>query len=240
MLVIVGLGNPGPKYERNRHNVGFMAVDAIHRRNPAFSPWRKRFQAEMSEGTLGGEKVVLLKPQTYMNESGQAVGAAMRFFKLEPADVIVLYDELDLVPGKVRIKTGGGAGGHNGIRSIDAHIGKEYRRVRLGIGHPGSKERVMSHVLGDFAKSDADWLDPMLEAIAGNAALLVQGKDGEFMNRLHRAVSPNEPEPADKPKAAKPGKSHIRQARPKAKPDLPKEGPLAAMLKGLLGPKDQN
>ncbi|WP_319775427.1 aminoacyl-tRNA hydrolase [Breoghania sp.] len=256
MLVIVGLGNPGSKYEFNRHNIGFMAVETIHRRNSSFSPWRKRFQAETSEGTIAGEKVLLIKPMTYMNESGQAVGAALRFFKLEAGNVVVLYDELDLPPGKVKIKTGGGSGGHNGIRSLDAHIGKEYRRVRLGIGHPGSKDRVTSYVLGDFAKVDRDWLIPMLDTIGDNVDLLAKGNDGEFMNRLHKAVFPgsgkakNEPEGkqdggTDAKSAARPGsktggagRSHIRQARPKAKPDLPKEGPLAAMLKGLLGSND--
>ena len=248
MLVIVGLGNPGTKYEKNRHNIGFMAVDAIHRRHSSFSPWRKRFQAETSEGTIADEKVILLKPQTYMNESGQAVGAAMRFFKLEPSDITVLYDELDLVPGKVKIKVAGGSGGHNGIKSIDAHIGKDYRRVRLGIGHPGSKERVTGYVLGDFAKIDQDWLDPLLDTVADNADLLVKGNDGEFMNRIHKAVTGKDgaadagPASPARPgsKSGAPGRSHIRQARPKAKPDLPKEGPLAAMLKGLLGPKDSN
>ncbi|PTW53187.1 peptidyl-tRNA hydrolase [Breoghania corrubedonensis] len=246
MLVIVGLGNPGTQYAKNRHNIGFMAVDAIHRRNPSFTPWRKRFQAETSEGNLAGEKVILLKPQTYMNESGQAVGAAMRFFKLSPSDITVLYDELDLVPGKVKIKVGGGSGGHNGIKSIDAHIGKDYRRVRLGIGHPGSKERVTGYVLGDFAKVDQDWLEPLLDTVADNADLLVHSNDGEFMNRVHKAVTgkgDNMPEgstPAGRPKAARTGQSHIRQARTKAKPEMPKEGPLAAMLKGLLGSKDSN
>lgn len=246
MLVIVGLGNPGAKYERNRHNIGFMAVDAIHRRNPSFSPWRKRFQAETAEGTLAGEKVMLVKPMTYMNESGQAVGAAARFFKLSPEDITVLYDELDLVPGKVKIKVGGGSGGHNGIKSIDAHIGKDYRRVRLGIGHPGSKERVTGYVLGDFAKADQDWLDPLLETVGDNADLLVKGNDGEFMNRAHAAVSAPDGATGDhsatSPGAAKksPGKSHIRQARRAPKPDVPKEGPLAAMLKGLLGSDDKN
>ncbi len=260
MHVIVGLGNPGSKYEFNRHNIGFLAVETIHRRNPSFSPWRKRFQAETSEGTVAGEKVLLVKPMTYMNESGQAVGAALRFFKLEAGDVVVLYDELDLPPGKVKIKTGGGAGGHNGIRSLDAHIGKDYRRVRLGIGHPGSKDRVTSYVLGDFAKADRDWLIPLLDTAGDNVDLLVKGNDGEFMNRLHKAVFPGsgkakaeaESKPGDRTgaksgaksgeksgaKAGGGGRSHIRQARPKAKPDLPKEGPLAAMLKSLLGSND--
>ncbi|MDJ0931573.1 aminoacyl-tRNA hydrolase [Breoghania sp.] len=246
MLVIVGLGNPGTKYEHNRHNIGFMAIDAVHRRNPSFSPWRKRFQAETAEGTLAGEKVMLVKPMTYMNESGQAVGAAMRFFKLSPADITVLYDELDLVPGKVRIKVGGGSGGHNGIKSIGAHVGKDYRRVRLGIGHPGSKERVTGYVLGDFAKADHDWLDPLLDTVGENADLLVKGNDGEFVNRLHAAVSGTGDSGSEghsqgrQNKRPAPGKSHIRQAPPAPKPDIFKEGPLAAMLKGLLGSGDKN
>jgi PTH1 family peptidyl-tRNA hydrolase len=173
MLIIAGLGNPGAKYAGNRHNIGFMAVDEIVRRH-GFSPWRKKFQAEVSEGLLGGESVLLMKPQTYMNESGRAVGEAMRFYNLGPEDIVVLYDELDLAPGKVRIKTGGGSGGHNGIKSIDAHCGKDYRRVRLGIGHPGSRDRVTGYVLGDFAKADAEWLEPLIEAVGSHADLLAK------------------------------------------------------------------
>lgn len=238
MHVIVGLGNPGPKYERNRHNIGMLAVDEIHRRHASLGPWRKRFQGEVSEGTVAGHKVLLLKPQTYMNESGRSVGEALRFYKLTPADVTVIYDELDLPPGKVRLKVGGGAGGHNGIRSIDAHIGKDYRRVRLGIGHPGSKERVTNHVLGDFAKADADWLEPLLEDVAREIGLLVEGKDSLFMNRLHQPAAEAAAKAPAAAKKAPAGRSHIRQARPKPKPELPKEGPLAAMLKSLLGNKD--
>lgn len=245
MHVIVGLGNPGSQYERNRHNIGMLAVDEIHRRHPSFSPWRKRFQAQASEGVVDGHKVLLIKPTTYMNESGRSGGEAIRFFKLGPEDVTVIYDELDLPPGKVRIKRGGGAGGHNGIRSLDAHIGKEYRRVRLGIGHPGSKERVTGHVLGDFAKADSDWLDPLLEDIASEIGLLIEGKDSQFMNRLHQPAGGESGKPAgsggtEKKKPASPGRSHIRQARPRPKPNLPKEGPLAEMLKGLLGNKDKD
>src|SRR5690606_24769741 len=163
MLLLVGLGNPGPKYENNRHNVGFLAVDAIARHH-SFSPWSKKFQGLIAEGRLNDEKVLLLKPQTFMNLSGQSVGEAMRFHKIPPSDVVVLYDELDLAPGKVRVKVGGGAGGHNGIRSMDAHCGKDYRRVRIGIGHPGAKELVHNYVLGDFAKADREWLEPLLDA----------------------------------------------------------------------------
>lgn len=192
MILLVGLGNPGEKYARNRHNIGFMAADAIVRRH-SFSPPRARFQGLVSEGTLGGDKAIVLKPTTYMNESGRAVGEAMRFYKLAPADIVVFYDELDLEAGKVRMKTGGGAAGHNGIRSIAAHIGPDFRRVRIGIGHPGAKERVLGHVLGDFAKADAAWVEPMLDAMADAAPLLAQGKDATFANKVHLALNP-EPE----------------------------------------------
>src|SRR5919197_4880955 len=187
MLVFAGLGNPEARYQNNRHNVGFMAADAIHRRH-SFSPWSRKFQALVAEGRLGSEKVLLVKPQTWMNESGQAVGEALRFYKLEPADLTVFYDELDLAPGKVRVKTGGGAGGHNGIRSLDGHLGQQYRRVRIGVGHPGVKEMVMPHVLGDFTKADHEWLDPLLEALADNVELLLKGDDNGFMNRMSLAV----------------------------------------------------
>lgn len=196
MILLVGLGNPGEKYARNRHNIGFMAADEIVRRH-SFSPPRARFQGLVSEGTLAGDKAIVLKPTTYMNESGRAVGEAMRFYKLTPADIVVFYDELDLEAGKLRIKTGGGAAGHNGIRSIAAHIGPDFRRVRLGIGHPGEKERVLGHVLGDFAKADAAWLEALLDAIADGAPLLAEGKDATFANKVHLALNP---EPEKKPK----------------------------------------
>lgn len=238
MLLIVGLGNPGSKYENNRHNVGFMAADAIARRH-SFSPWSKKFQGLLSEGRLGDDKVLLLKPQTFMNVSGQSVGEAMRFHKLSTSDVIVLYDELDLAPGKVRVKTGGGAGGHNGIRSMDAHCGKEYRRARIGIGHPGVKELVTHHVLGDFSKADQEWLQPLLDAIADNADYLVKGDDNGFMTKVSLAVRGNEPAPAKSEKPAAKAQSHIRQARPASKPaiQIPESGPMAAMLKKLFGDK---
>ena len=242
MLLIAGLGNPGPQYRSNRHNIGFMAVDAIHRRH-GFSPWTKKFKGEIAEGELEGEKVLLVKPQTFMNLSGESVAEAMRFYKLQPADLVVIHDELDLTAGRTRIKTGGGHGGHNGLKSIDAHCGKEYRRLRLGIGHPGSKELVNNHVLGDFAKSDKVWLEPLIEAIADNAIMLVKREDSQLMNRLALAVGakPDEEKPA-KPAAvaAKPAaQSHIRAARnfnqPKA---LPTTGPMADMLKKLFGGKE--
>jgi len=234
MRIIAGLGNPGSKYENNRHNVGFMAADAIARRH-SFSPWSKKFQALVATGTLGTEKVLLIKPQTFMNLSGQSVGEAMRFHKADISHLTVLYDELDLEPGKVRIKTGGGHGGHNGIKSIDAHCGKDYRRVRIGIGHPGVKEMVTNHVLGDFAKADRDWLDPLLDAFADYAELLAKGDDAGFMNKAALALQGKSAAPlknAQKPKT----QSHIRQARTNApQVKIPETGPMAAMLKKLFG-----
>ena len=187
MRLFVGLGNPGAKYARNRHNIGFMAVDEIARRH-GFAPWRRRFQGETSEGTLGTERVILLKPTTYMNESGRSVQEAASFFKIAPGDTTVFHDELELPPGKVRVKIGGGIAGHNGLRSISAHIGNDYRRVRLGIGHPGVKELVHSHVLSDFAKSDRAWVEALCEVVADNAALLAAGQDASFANKVHLAM----------------------------------------------------
>ena len=242
MLVFAGLGNPGAKYAGNRHNVGFMAADAIARRH-SFSPWSKKFQGLIAEGTLDGEKIVLIKPQTFMNLSGQAVGEALRFYKLGPEALTVFYDEIDLAEGKLRIKTGGGAGGHNGIRSIDGHVGNTYRRVRIGVGHPGVKEMVQHHVLGDFAKADREWLEPLLDAIADNAAMIAKGDESGFMNKASLAVQGKagaEPEkPAPKQQGSKQQQSHIRQARPQQVPaKLPESGPMAAMLKKLFGGKD--
>src|SRR5947208_12260481 len=187
MRLFVGLGNPGAKYARNRHNIGFMAVDEIARRH-GFAPWRRRFQGETSEGTLGTERVILLKPMTYMNESGRSVQEAASFFKIAPGDVTVFHDELELPPGKVRVKIGGGIAGHNGLRSISAHIGNDYRRVRLGIGHPGVKELVHGHVLSDFAKADDGWVTALCEAVADNAGLLATGHDSTFQNKVHLAL----------------------------------------------------
>jgi PTH1 family peptidyl-tRNA hydrolase len=244
MHLLVGLGNPGDKYRHNRHNVGFMAIDAIASRhgNPAF---RQKFQGLIADGAIAGEKVLLLKPQTWMNNSGDSIQAVLQFYKLAAEDVTVLYDEIDLAPGKVRIKRGGGNGGHNGLRSIDPQIGTGYRRVRIGVGHPGHKDAVMPHVLGDFSKADHEWLDPLLEAIATNAGLLLAGDDNTLMNRLAIAVDgdgadrPQRPETADPTrKKAPPGQSHIRAARPKEpQAKVPETGPMAAMLKKLLGDK---
>ena len=236
MIVFAGLGNPGAKYAGNRHNIGFMAADAIARHH-SFSPWARKFHGEIAEGRLGGEKALLIKPLTFMNLSGQSVGEALRFYKLGPEALTVLYDELDLAEGKIRVKTGGGAGGHNGIRSIDQHVGTEYRRVRIGIGHPGVKEMVTNHVLGDFSKADREWLGPLLEAIADNAALLARGDDAGFMNKLALAAPKQSKSEDDvSPQSVKKGQSHIRQARPQQPAvKLPEAGPLAAMLKKLFG-----
>lgn len=189
MKLFVGLGNPGSKYARNRHNIGFMAVDAIAR-DHGFGPWRSKFQGEIAEGRLGREKVLLLKPMTFMNRSGQSVGEAMRFYKLDSTDVTVFHDELDLAPGKVRAKSGGGHAGHNGLRSIHDHIGAAYDRVRLGIGHPGRKELVSPYVLGDFAKADAGWLEDVLQGVADGAPKLADGDTGKFMNAVALRTAP--------------------------------------------------
>lgn len=241
MLVFAGLGNPGAKYASNRHNVGFMAADAIARRH-SFSPWSKKFQGLIAEGTLAGEKVILIKPQTFMNLSGQSVGEALRFYKLGPSALTVFYDEIDLAAGKVRVKVGGGSSGHNGIRSLDQHVGKDFRRVRIGVGHPGVKEMVHGHVLGDFAKADREWLDVLLDAIADGAGLLAEGDDNSFMNRVTLALrdklTPTGDDDRPPPKAPK-AQSHVRQARPQQPAaKLPETGPMAAMLKKLFGGKD--
>lgn len=183
MQIWAGLGNPGASYAMHRHNVGFMAADVLADAY-RFGPWKLRFQGLAAEGRIGDEKILLLKPQTFMNESGRSVGAAMRFFKLEPGDITAFYDELDLDPFRVKVKTGGGTAGHNGIRSIDAHIGADFRRVRLGIGHPGHKERVTGHVLGNFAKSEIDALASMLGAVAAEAPWLAKGDDARFMSEV--------------------------------------------------------
>jgi PTH1 family peptidyl-tRNA hydrolase len=187
MALFVGLGNPGARYAGNRHNIGFMAVDAIARRHN-IGPWRKRFQGEAAEGPIGTHRLLILKPQTYMNESGRAVAEAVRLFKTPLQEVVVLHDEIELPPMKLRVKLGGGNAGHNGLRSISAHIGNDYRRVRLGVGHPGVRELVEPHVLSDFAKSEYAWVEALCEAVADNAELLVKGEDATFQNRIHLAM----------------------------------------------------
>jgi PTH1 family peptidyl-tRNA hydrolase len=198
MWLFVGLGNPRPGDAGNRHNIGFMAADRIHDRH-GFQPWRSRFRGLAADGSLAGEKVLLLKPLTYMNASGDAVGEAQRFFKIAPENVVVFYDEIDLMPGRVRVRTGGGSGGHNGIRSISGAIGPDFVRVRLGVGHPGYKDLVQAWVLNDFAKADHDWVGKLMDAVADAAPLLIEARDGEFMNRCALALFPPRPKPPRKP-----------------------------------------
>ena len=189
MKLLVGLGNPGTKYARNRHNVGFMAVERIAERH-RFGPWKRKFSGVAADGEIAGEKVLLLKPDTYMNESGRAVGEAARFLKIGIADIIAFHDELDLAPGKLKVKTGGGNAGHNGLRSITQHVGNEFVRVRLGIGHPGAKELVHGWVLHDFAKADETWLDPLLDAIASATPRLAAGDPERFLTDIARVLQP--------------------------------------------------
>lgn len=213
MQIFVGLGNPGANYAHNRHNIGFMALDQIATEN-SFEPWKSKFQGRMSEGRLGHEKVILLKPETFMNLSGQSVGEAMRFFKLEPTDITVFHDELDLVPGKCRVKSGGGHAGHNGLRSLHQHIGADYHRVRLGIGHPGHKNAVAGYVLRDFAKADQNWLADLLDGIAGGASKLARADTGGFMNAVALSVQKSAgPPPA---KSTKPPKLSQNSGSPEA------------------------
>lgn len=192
MYLIVGLGNPGDRYQNNRHNIGFMAVDHIADRY-GFSAPRTRFQGIAREGTIAGEKCLILKPQTFMNKSGQSVGEAARFYKLEPDQILVIYDELDLAPGKIRMKLGGGHGGHNGIRDIHAHISPHYMRLRIGVGHPGSKEKVTGHVLSNFSKEDANWLNPLLDAISDEIPWVIKGDEARFTTAVALALGKGRP-----------------------------------------------
>ena len=201
MQIFVGLGNPGAKYAKNRHNIGFMVLDEIASAH-GFTPWKSHFQGQVASGTLGSEKVLLLKPSTFMNLSGQSVGEAMRFYKLTPDDVTVFHDELDLAPSKVRVKMSGGHAGHNGLRSIHQHIGEHYRRVRLGIGHPGHKDRVAGYVLSDFAKSEADWLEDVTRGCADGAKELASGDTPRFLNTVSLRTAP-----ARSSKTAKPAEA---------------------------------
>ena len=203
MKLLVGLGNVGGKYARNRHNIGFMVVDRIAD-DHGFSAWRRKFQGEVAEGRLGSEKVMLLKPHTMMNLSGQAVGEAMRYLNLTPEDVVILHDEIDLAPAKCRVKRGGGHAGHNGLRSIHQHIGADYVRVRLGVGHPGDKNKVPGYVLKDFAKADEGWLDDVIRGCSDGAAKLAAGDDGGFMNAVALRAAPQREKPARPAKAAAP------------------------------------
>jgi PTH1 family peptidyl-tRNA hydrolase len=229
MKLFVGLGNPGAKYAENRHNVGWMAVDAIARAH-GFGPERAKFQGRLAEGTLGGEKVLILKPETFMNLSGQSVGEAVRFHKLAPDDVIVFHDELDLAPGRLRVKHGGGHAGHNGLRSLHQHIGPDYRRVRIGIGHPGDKNRVADYVLRDFHKVEhQDWLDALLDGIADGAQKLAEGDEAGFQNAVALRMKP--PKPLKTPRASKPD-----GADPAGSPPPASDAPTSPFhgLKGLL------
>lgn len=224
MKLFVGLGNPGARYAGNRHNIGFMAMDRIAA-DHGFGPWKRGFQGTVSEGRLGPDKVVLLKPETFMNLSGQSVGEAMRFYKLELADIVVFHDELDLAPGKCRVKDGGGHAGHNGLRSIHGHLGDAYRRVRLGIGHPGHKDAVADYVLHDFAKSDQDWLDDLMRGISEGAAFLVAGEAARFMTAVAlRTVPPKTAPPAKTPTPVQNGAG----PGPQPEPDPPVQRLLKA------------
>ncbi len=198
MLILAGLGNPGPKYEHNRHNIGFMAVDALARRW-GFGPMRAKFQGQAAEGIIetpsGPVRALLLKPQTFMNESGRSIGEALKFYKGAPADVVVFYDELDMAPGRFRMKTGGGAAGHNGVRSTIAHIGPDFRRARMGIGHPGHKDRVLGHVLSDFHKVDQAWLKALNEAVADAAPFLAAGEDERYQAEVMRLAPAEKMDP---------------------------------------------
>jgi PTH1 family peptidyl-tRNA hydrolase len=201
MKLVVGLGNPGPRYERTRHNIGFMAADAIIRRH-GFRPPREKFHGVIAEGEIGADRALVLKPMTFMNESGQSVGAAARFLKIEPADIIVLHDELDLAPGRLRVKRGGGAAGHNGLRSIDAHLGAEYWRVRMGIGHPGQRDLVLPYVLQEFRPDETVWLDRLVPAVAEAMPLLVAGQESGFMSKVALLIDPPPARPGRAPQGA--------------------------------------
>lgn len=229
MRLFVGLGNPGGKYARNRHNIGFMALDQIAL-DHGFGPWRGKFQGSVSEGTVGGEKVLLLKPETYMNNSGQSVGEACRFYKLTSADVTVFHDELDLAPRKIKVKQGGGHAGHNGLRSIHAHIGEAYERVRMGIGHPGHKDAVAGYVLRDFPKADDDWLDDLLRGIGDGAPFLAKGDGPGFLNKVALRVAParSSKSPATKADGKPAAKPDIKPAKPALKKPL-RNPPKTAM-----------
>jgi len=229
MQLFVGLGNPGGKYARHRHNIGFMAVDAIAEAN-GFGPWRRKFQADVAEGRLGDQKILLIKPLTFMNLSGQAVGEAMRYLKLPPEDIWVFHDELDLAPGKLRVKQAGGHAGHNGLRSLHQHVGVTYNRVRIGIGHPGHKDLVSHYVLHDFAKDDSDWLDPLLAAVGREAGRLAAGDPAGFMNAVALATRPPE-RPAGKRATTSTGKAEDSGKTAQAPAEDPHpEGPLAKLL----------
>jgi PTH1 family peptidyl-tRNA hydrolase len=248
MKLFVGLGNPGAKYARHRHNVGFMAVERIAERH-GFGPWRRRFQGQTADGELDGSKVLLLKPDTYMNESGRAVGEAARFLKLATSDIVVFHDELDLLPGKLKVKSGGGNAGHNGLRSLTAHLDNEYVRVRIGIGHPGAKELVQSWVLHDFARADEAWLDPLLDAIADAAPRLAADDAARFLTDVARQLA-SEGDDAEPPKPRRSLEARAPAERPAGRASHPtgeraskRATALAENLKNWLAkrrPKDES
>jgi PTH1 family peptidyl-tRNA hydrolase len=245
MKLFVGLGNPGSGYARHRHNVGFMALDRIADRH-GLGPWKKRFHGLVCEGHLGGRKIMLLKPQTYMNDSGRSVGDAQRYLKIAEGDIYVFHDEIDLAPSKLRVKVGGGNAGHNGLRSITAHIGNEYARVRIGVGHPGSKDLVSGYVLHDFAKADAEWLGPLLDGIADAAGRLAAGDEARFLTDVARATqgdkgsdkSARDPDKREAP--AKPPKSAAERApHPAGERQAKRGGALMDNLKKWLRARGQ-
>ncbi|CCG09554.1 aminoacyl-tRNA hydrolase [Pararhodospirillum photometricum] len=235
MKLVVGLGNPGPRYSANRHNIGAMAVDRVARRL-GLGPFRSKFQGRIAEGSLEGQRALLLLPETYMNLSGQSVAEAVRFHKIALADVVVLHDDLDLAPGKVKIKQGGGHGGHNGLRNIDAHLGPEYWRIRLGVGHPGHKDKVSDYVLSDFAKAEQVWLDPLLDAVADTLALVLQGRASDAMSKIAATLTPPRPHP---PKPAEPAQAPRRAAPLAPGASSPPDTGLAAALARALDSKNQ-
>lgn len=230
MKLFVGLGNPGSKYARNRHNVGFMILDRIAEQH-GFKPWRRRFSGITSEGEIAGAKVLLLKPETYMNGSGQSVGEAARYLKLTPADVIAFHDDIDLAPGKIKIKTGGGNAGHNGLRSLSGHIGNDYMRVRIGVGHPGAKELVDGWVLRDFAKADAEWLEPLLDAMTSAAGRLATDDDARFLTDVARKLQPAPAQAASEPAPSRPAPA---PRHPAGERQGKRQSALAANLKKWL------
>jgi len=237
MILLVGLGNPGTDYQANRHNIGFMAIERIVERR-GFPAWRQKFQGDVSDGMITGTRVIALKPRTYMNESGRSVAAAAQFYKIEPADIIVLHDELDLPPAKLKVKTGGGHAGHNGLRSIEAHIGAEFHRVRLGIGHPGAKELVHQWVLGNFAKADAEWLQAELDAIARAAGRLVEKDFTGFMTDVALQMNPPPAKSALAPKPAGAAASAAAQDTASGAGPAPAAGnAMAETLRALLDAK---
>lgn len=238
MKLFVGLGNPGEKYSANRHNIGFLALDRIAERH-GFGPWRKKFQGLVSEGTIGTDRVLLLKPETYMNESGRSVGDAQRFLKIPLSDVYVFHDELDLAPGKVKVKAGGGNAGHNGLRSISAHLDNDYKRVRLGIGHPGSKDAVVYYVLNDFAKSERGWLSDLLDAVSDAAPFLAKGDDARFLSdvakTLYAEPSPQKAKDEAEQPAPQPAKKPASASHPSGERSSKRQSALAENLKKWLG-----